>query len=620
MPFYQPAFRARPEAQGGRPDSVSSPPASGVRAITLPPPSAPSRAPATRTTVARAIVDCLEDEGVRHLFGVPGAALTPLYDALAARRTTQHVLAKHEAGAAFMAAAFARVRGGLAAACVTTGPGATNAVTGVASAYADSLPVLLLSGQTSTRHVGKGAFQESSVFGVDVVQIMRPITKLSVAVPSADRALEILQHAIRVALSGRPGPVHVSLPADLLGEPIEIARRAPAQYRTSAAPLDRDAIMTAARILVDAERPVILAGHGVSLADAAPELLRLAERLSIPVATSPKAKGVFPENHSLSLGVLGFAGHPRAEAYLQHGGVDALLVVGSSLGEWTTNAWSPALQPSGAFLQIDIDPGAIGRNYDIDVGVVGDARVALDELDGLSEALLEDGFGLLRDTDPLEGLRARVPVHFDEPADDDEGPLDPRALVLELRAHLPDDALLFVDIGNAMSFAGHHFESRAAGTYHVSMGLASMGSAVAGAVGGKLAAPDKTVVALVGDGAFAMHGLEVHTAVELGLAVVWIVLNDAGYGMIKHGERLLLGDDLGACQFRTPLDVRGLGEAMGARALRVTSRAELRVALREARATRGPCVIDAIVDPAVAPSSLVRRARDVGATLRSKSR
>lgn len=612
MSLLQPAYRTRDE----RAETTSTPPASGMRAITLPPPSA--RAPAVRTTVASAIVDCLEDEGVRHLFGVPGAALTPLYEALSPARMTRHVLAKHEEGAAFMAAAYARVRGGLAACCATTGPGATNAVTGVASAYADSLPVLLLTGQTSTRQIGKGAFQESSAFGIDVVQILRPITKLSVMVPSADRAVEIVQHAIRLALSGRPGPVHVSLPADLLAATVEVSRRPPAQYRASAAPLDRHALSTAARVLVDAERPVILAGHGVSLADAAPELLRLAERLSIPVATSPKAKGVFPENHPLSLGVFGFAGHPRADAYLQHGGVDALLVVGSSLGEWTTNAFCPALQPSGAFMQIDIDATAIGRNYDIDVGVVGDARVALDELDAFADMLLEEGFGLLRDTDPLERMRARIPSHFDEPPATDEGGLDPRAVVRELRAALPDDGLLFVDIGNAMSFAGHHFEARAANTYLVSMGLASMGSAVAGAVGGKLAAPDKKVVALVGDGAFAMHGMEVHTAVELDLPVVWVVLNDSGYGMIKHGERLLLGADLGACQFRSPLDVAGLAEAMGARGRRVSEPAELRAALREALDGRGPCVIDAAVDASVAPGALVARARNVRSALRGK--
>jgi acetolactate synthase-1/2/3 large subunit len=570
--------------------------------------------------VVDALLGCLEDEGVDRIFGVPGAALTPIYESVAKGRRMQQVLAKHEEGAAFMAAAYAQVRHSLGVCCATTGPGATNAVTGIASAFADSVPVLLLTGQSSTRYFGKGAFQESSSFGIDTVQLFKPITKMSAMIPSPDRIMELLQHAIRVALSGRPGPVHLSLPADFLRHSIDVTRRPPGQYRASGATLDRAAIEHVAELLVRAERPAILAGHGVNLADAAPELARLAERLHIPVATSPKGKGAFPENHPLSLGVFGFAGHLRAEDYLLNGGVDVLLVVGTSLGEWTTNSWNQALVPSQAFVQIDVDPSVLGRNYPIDVGVVGDARAALSELYQQVETLLERQYVLDRHPDPLRALRSEVPRFVDYDEHDDDPTLKPTHLVRDLRAALPDDALLFIDMGNSITWGGHYFEARKPNTYFAALGLASMGSGLSGAIGGKIASPsNRPVVALVGDGAFAMNGMEVHTAVEHEIPVIWIVLNNGGHGMIKHGETLLLGKHLNACEFRSPLDIYALSIAMGASAFRVHDRDEFRAALDEALRLNRPCVIDAIIDADVVPCSLARRARAVKAAFAEES-
>jgi acetolactate synthase-1/2/3 large subunit len=628
---HQSLFPPPPDAVVEEMEHPSFPPPSAVRPSSiLPRKASPSRfpsqppssrsAPPVRMAVVDALLGCLEDEGVDRIFGVPGAALTPIYESVAKGRRIQQVLAKHEEGAAFMAASYAQVKHSLGVCCATSGPGATNAVTGIASAYADSLPVLLLTGQSSTRYFGKGAFQESSSFGIDTVQLFKPITKMSVMIPSPDRIMELLQHAIRVALSGRPGPVHLSLPADFLRHSIEVTRRPPGQYRASGATLDRAAIEAVADLLVRAERPAILAGHGVNLADAAPELARLAERLHIPVATSPKGKGAFPENSPLSLGVFGFAGHLRAEDYLLNGGVDVLLVVGTSLGEWTTNSWNQALVPSQAFVQIDVDPSVLGRNYPIDVGVVGDARAALSELYQQVETLLEREVVLDRHPDPLRALRAEVPRFVDLDEEDEGLMLKPTHLVRELRATLPDDALLFIDMGNAITWGGHYFEARKPNTYFVSLGLASMGSALAGAIGGKLASPSgRPVVALVGDGAFAMNGMEVHTAVEHDVPVIWVVLNNAGHGMIKHGETLLLGRHLNACEFRAPLDIYALAIAMGATAFRVHTRDELRAALDEALKLNRPCVIDAIIDADVIPCSLARRARAVKAAFAEES-
>ncbi len=566
-----------------------------------------------RTTAVDALIDVLQIAGVSHVFGVPGAAITAVYEALARRPAITHILAKHEEGAALMAAAHARARRGLGVCLVTTGPGATNALTGIACAKADSAPVLLLTGQTSLRAFGKGGLQESSSFGVDVVRIFESVTKMSAMVPSADRMPELVQLAIRAALTGRPGPVHLSLPVDILRD--EIHWEPPARWSVEPArPVDREAVARAARMLLLAERPCILAGHGVEVSGAWAELLELATLLGIPVATTPKGKGVFPENHPLALGVFGFGGHPRAETVLLREHVDVLLVIGSSLGEFATHAWAKNLRPTRAMIQIDIEPTHIGRNYSVAVGVTGDVRASLREL--VDSVALES---VTPHEDPLAAIRAEVPPHIDSAWRDAPGrPLKPQRLVEEMRRALPEDAILMVDNGNSILWAGHYFQARRPGTYMSTLGLASMGSAVAGVVGAKLAAPDRPVVAIVGDAAFAMNGMEVHTAVEHGVAAIWVVLNNGGHGMVRHGETMALGTHLGACNFAVPIDVAAIATGLGARAFTVRTPTELRAALDEALATRDrPSVIDAHVDADEVPVLLARRALAVARSLKT---
>src|SRR5687767_13591068 len=244
------------------------------------------------------LLDYLELEGVEHVFGVPGGPLTSFFEGLRRRRTIQFVLAKHEGGAAFMAASYARTRRSLAVCCVTSGPGATNALTGAAGAMRDSLPVLFITGQVATKAFGKGAIQESTPFGTDVVRMFGPITKLSTMIPAAHSADSVLRGAMRTALTGRWGPVHVSIPADVARQPtLDRAPRSRTHRAVGAKTVDAAAVVDAARALVDAKRPCIYAGNGVALAGAEAALVRLAETLGAPVITSPKGKGTFPEQH-----------------------------------------------------------------------------------------------------------------------------------------------------------------------------------------------------------------------------------------------------------------------------------------------------------------------------------
>lgn len=558
----------------------------------------------TQLASIHSLLTCLEAEGVEHIFGVPGGPLTPLYEAISDRGKMKSIIAKHEEGAAFMANGYARVRGGLGVCCATSGPGGTNALTGIAASYLDSIPVVLITAQVATRTFGKGAAQESTQFGVDLVDIYRPITKLSAMLQTPEQTQDLVRRALRAALSGRRGPVHINIPADIMRKMAKHTFLSPSRYRAVSGGVDMEVVREAAQLLLAAQRPVILAGHGVAVARASTELLELAQTCRMPVATSPKGKGVFPENHPLSLGVFGFSGNPRADALLLSGQVDVLLVVGSSLGETATHAWDRRLQPRKALIHIDIDPREIGKNYPFDVAIVGDARVALREL-----IQMMDVAGGPPSQDPLYDLHQYVPrYNTPERIAADTTPIKPQRLVHDLRKLLPPEALLFVDIGCCMLWAGQYYEVRQPGTYFLNMGLGSMGHSVAAAIGGKIAAPDRPVVVIAGDCAFAMNGMEVHTAVENDLPVIWVIMNDGGHGMVHHGE-LLLGEEVSSAKFKVPIDVAGLATALGARSYRVSSPQEFTDALSGALERRETAVIDARIDPNEVPQALATRAK-----------
>jgi acetolactate synthase-1/2/3 large subunit len=560
---------------------------------------------AEEVTVVDVLLRYLDGEGVEYVFGVPGGPLSAFFEALEANGKIRFVLAKHEEGAVFMANSHARVQRGLAVAVVTSGPGVTNTVSGVAGAFMDSLPVLVLSAQVSTRAFGKGAMQESTAFGVDIVSMLEPITKLSALMGTAERAPALIELALREALTGRRGPVHLSLPADVAKQKVPGTRPAPMSYRPLFPPSPHpQCIADAARRLLAAEHPSILAGHGVALANAEGELRELAELLSIPIATTPKGKGCFPETHPLALGVFGLGGHdPTYEFFLSD---DVLLVAGSSLNEFATSAWDSRLLPSSALIQLDIDAARIGQNYPVDVALVGDARTGLRALiDEISRLLGGKGRA------PIDrGIPKPLPLeNLDAHRQAGSSAMQPQDLMRELRDGLPDDALLFVDSGNCVMWAAHYFEIRTVGTYFADLGLACMGSSVAGVIGGKLAAPARVAVCITGDAAFAMHGMEVHTAVELELPVIWVVLNNSGHGMVLHGEKMRLGRELEYPKFQVPIDSATLARALGARGVRVETSEAARAAITEAMAATGPTVIDAIIDGSIPPPTLARRVR-----------
>jgi acetolactate synthase I/II/III large subunit len=538
--------------------------------------------------VADQLVQAFVDAGVRAVFGVPGGSIAPLFDALIDERRIQVVPTHHEASAVFAAAAFARATGSVGVVLVTSGPGVTNTITGVASAFCDGLPVLVIGGEVPRKNFGRGGLQEGSAYTLNLVSMMKNVTKYSGEVFSSDGAVAALRRGLSLANSGRKGPVFLSMPLDIQSAKTSVPRLTVNVESTFR--LDRSTLNAAVNKLLTCKRGMILAGSGCRF-DHGPKALKdLAERFGLPVATTPKAKGVFPESHPLSLGIYGHGGHPSSTEYLE-GGVDVLLAVGTSFGDAATNSWTDLFRSQACFIQVDVESSQIGKNYTADIGIVGAAVDVLDAIAALAPPA--------RPTRPVFGRRTF------KPADQgDVGPLTPQRALWELQQLLPTSTAYTCDIGEHMMFALHYLSLEQPDSFYLSSGLAAMGSSLSSALGVKLADPDRPVVAICGDGTMSMSGLDVATAARMGLNILFVVLNDGRYGMVEEGNLAVYG--------RTPaypvmLDIGKMAEGMGARSYTISQPGEL-LGLGSSALLNGskPVVLDIRIDRA---EKMPRRAR-----------
>ncbi len=547
----------------------------------------------------------LEEEGVEYLFGVPGGAIEDLNIAVHKSKKIKPIITKHEAGAAFIADGYARVSGKLGVCCSTAGPGATNLITGLATSFADYVPVCALTGQVATSVFGKGAIQESGAEGINMDMIFRHFTKYSAMVFNEQRTQYMVQKALRVAHTSPGGPVHLNLPADIMKR--TASREIPTTLHWHTRSYDPEATMAAARILAQARRPVIIAGWGVALSRGAMELKALAELLDIPVAASPKAKGIFPESHPLSLGGLGFAGSTIAQRYINDGEVDVLLAVGTSFNEMMSSGWDEDMLKRAHLIHIDVDASKIGRNYSTSLGVIGDARITLQ---ALCTAIKEE-LGSPELSHRRQVSTARQAIRFlkgrekmlDEPQPNVKGLYHPRNLVQDIQSCFPEDTLYFVDIGNVMAWAIRYLKVDAPYSFFVSLGFGGMGHASAAPVGAQLALPKRPVVALVGDGGFLMNGVEVATAVEYDLPVVWVVFNNAMFGLVYHGRKLYaqpIPEGLPSRYKR--VDFAKMAQGLGARGIRIDTPGQFTAGLvQDILAAKRPTVLDVRIDPEAVP-------------------
>lgn len=556
-----------------------------------PSPAAPPAPPAT-PTVAQGLLSYLALEGVDTLFGVPGAAVMHVLNELKVQRDKfRYVVCRQETGAAYIADGYARVAGRLGVVMVTSGPGATNALTGTMNAQTDGTPLLAITGEVPEAYFGKAYLQEGIDAALDVDAVYRAATGDSAVVSNASNFRTLMEQALRSA-QGLPGRAsHLSLPDDVAATPMPAFTmpESPAQYRATPRCGDDESARRAFERLSGVERPLILLGSGARAALRGPRLqafTAMVEKFAIPVMTSPDAKATFPETHPLSLRNYGVAFCEWAKCYMnpqlvdpaQRPGFDALLVLGSSLGGFTTNKWSALMVPRVSLVQVDLDPTVIGRGFPLDFGVVAEVGAFIDAMAKVADATPPDS-GVAPRRAFIEKIHATASPWLDPAARESRGtPVHPAAVMKVLSDGLPAGSNVFVDAGNSVGWALHYLEVDPPSRVHNALAMGPMGFGVCGVIGARMAAPASTCVAVVGDGAFLMHGAELSTAAANRVGAIWVVLEDDDLGMVSQGMQQFFNDPSGEWNHYYSLgkpDLARFAQSLGAEAHKVSGVPEL---------------------------------------------
>jgi len=551
------------------------------------------------------LVEYLERLGVEVVFGLCGHTVIAFLDALRQSRI-RFVTARHEQVAAHAADGYARASGKPGVLLTHLGPGLTNAATGVANAALDSIPLVVIAGDVPSYYYGRHPHQEVNLHqDADQFQIFRPFCKRVYRVERAEDLPRTMERAFHLAQTGRPGPVLVDVPMDIFS-----ADLAAGAFRQLPAAMAAPALSSAtkARIvqaLAEAERPLIYAGGGVISARAAAELADLAEALEVPVAHSLMAKGCMREDHPLLLGMTGFWGTPIANEKCRT--ADLILAVGTRLAEANSSSWDERYTfaiPPTRLIHVDLDPAEIGRNFPTELGVVADAKLALGALAVAARGRAHRKRDGLRHE--IAEARRAFAASWRDQWESAQYPLRPERILSELRKAVPEDGFIVTDVGWNKNGVGQQFPITVPGTFITPSGLATMGFGPAAVLGVKLAQPQRAAVALVGDGGFGANPSVVATAMEAGLAVVWVVMDNAGFGTIAGLESMHYGTTYG-CMFECDgapyrVDFAAMARAAGARGQMVTAAEDLGPALREALAAKLPTLIQVPMENAPTPT------------------
>ena len=554
-----------------------------------------------KVSVSELIVHYLERLGVEVIFGMPGAHVLPIYDQLHAS-AVKTVLVKHEQGAAFMAGGYARASHRVSACITTAGPGATNLVTGIANAHADRLPVLVITGETSTYIFGKGGLQESSGEGgtIDQCALFAGITRYRKLIERTDYLGQVLNQATRALLGPNPGPVLLSIPFNLQKELVDarVLEQVHIPHAHAPAPALAGPLTALAQLVREASHPVIVAGYGCIRAGARGEVTRLAEALNIPVATSLKGKGVVAEGSELSLGCLGVTSNGDAYRYITDQ-ADLVLFLGAGFNERTSYLWDRRLLEGKRLAQVDRDADQLGKVFIPDVAVQGDIReVVGDLLD-----LLETDPCPPKDLDRLAAHRHALTLP------------DPSRTAQRARFHLmeaffrglarrfPEDALIFDD---NIVFAQSFLDVSRANHYFPNSGISSLGHAIPAAIGAKFFYRDAPAFAILGDGGFQMCGMELMTAVNYGIPLNTVVINNGSMSLIRKNQFQLYGERYIDCDFVNP-DFKLLAAAFGIRHHRIETESDLDEMFAQADLTGDLNLIEILLDKHVFPSYLSAR-------------
>jgi acetolactate synthase I/II/III large subunit len=561
---------------------------------------------ATETRIASYLLtDYLERLGVEVIFGLCGHTVIAFLDALGKSRI-RFVSTRHEQVAAHAADGYARASGKTGVLLSHLGPGLTNACTGVANAALDSIPMVVIAGDVPSHYFGRHPHQEINLHqDADQCQIYRPFCKRVYRVDRVADLPRIMERAFHLAQAGRPGPVLVDVPMDIFSAdlPVDAFRQVPA-------PMSRPTIdpLTVARIveaLASAERPILYAGGGVLSARASTELAALAEALEVPVANTLMGKGCLREDHPLLLGQTGFWGTPIANDRCRT--ADLIVAVGTRLAEANSSSWDPRFTfsiPPTRLIHIDADEAEIGRNYATELGVVADAKLALGALAAAARGKSPRDRGRLREE--IAGGRKAFAANWNHHWSSDQYPMRPERILAELRKAVPEDGFIVTDVGWNKNGVGQQFPITVPGTFITPSGLATMGFGPSAALGVKMAHPDRAVVSLIGDGGFSTNPSVMATAMEAELSVVWLVMDNAGFGTIAGLESMHYGSSFG-CMFERcgkpyRVDYAAMARACGARGVMIESAEALGPALREALASKLPTVIQAPMENAPTPT------------------
>ncbi|WJY26324.1 thiamine pyrophosphate-binding protein [Sporosarcina trichiuri] len=543
------------------------------------------------TTAAAVLTANFKHWGVRHVFGIPGKAISPILFALL-EEEMEFVLSKHEAAAGYEAAGYSLMNGSIGVAVGTSGPGGTNLLSAAGQAKAFCVPLLLITGHPSAKDTGKPMGQDSSLFGTDLTALFGHVTKFSARIDRADLLRPMLQHALEKAVEGVQGPVHLSIPFDVLLEEIEpFILEFPAPH-----PLISPDLEMAAGLIDSAERPVLFLGKGVHASRAYKEVRHLAEYYGIPVITTPGGKGTFPSNHELALGAFGLGGTPEAAAYLQEP-ADLMIVIGTQLSDMSVAGLTEPMYPE-RILHFDYNREFIDKSLPVPaIPILGDIRANLSRM--MADKPAADSGSFL-----FPPRRPALPVTV--PGER----MSAVSAVSAMRLALPDEAIVFGDDGSHSFYGIQNFDIAKAGTFFFDDIFGAMGNGLGYAIGAKLAAPGKTIVCLVGDGCLFMHGTELSTAQNYDAAVLFVVLNNGCLDMVEKGMRKMIGTSIGGT-YETPLDAAAFARSMGVCAETCRTPDETAEAIEEAlltiRRTKKPAVVEVLVDQNEIPPTMGRQ-------------
>ena len=537
---------------------------------------------------ARILLESLLREGVNMIFGYPGGAVLHIYDELAKNQDRlRHVLARHEQGAVHMAEGYAKATGRVGVVLVTSGPGATNAVTGIANAFMDSTPLVVITGQVPRKMIGTDAFQE-----VDTVGITRPCTKYNYMVRHANELAEVVREAFHLARTGRPGPVVIDIPKDVTAERALFSHRETLDlfgYHPNTRANAQQVEQAVNRIL-KASRPILYVGGGVIHANGSDELLELAEKLHLPVTPTLMGLGCFPSGHSFSLGMLGMHGTYWANMAISES--DLIIAIGVRFDDRVTGALDK-FAPQAQVIHVDVDPSSVSKNVRAHIPLVGDAKSVMRQMVELlsPDICAASGERLSRWWRQIEEWRQFAPLTYEN----SDEVIKPQFLCQELHRLTGGEAIIATDVGQHQMWLAQYYGFKGPRQSITSGGLGTMGFGFPAALGAQLAFPDRQVIAFVGDGGFQMTAQELATAVQYDTNTKIIVMNNNFLGMVRQWQELFYERTYSAVGMEGTPDFIKLAEAYGAVGLRATRPSELRAVLEEGLSTRGVVVMDIVV-------------------------